>query len=331
VRPFVALHIAGWLVVLGLFTASDLSSSSGYPFIAAAADASTQTVVGFALTSALWAGYRRVRLPARPAWLSVGAVAASVLGAGLWCLTSYLLWHRGEESEYGWLGGELFMDVVLLLAWHGAALSARSLLRAATAERLAQEARLAALRYQINPHFLFNALNSAIAMIDEDPARAQAMLTRLASLLRLTLRDTAATTTIDEELDVIERYIEIERVRFEEKLQVRVEASPRARACRLPPLLLHALVENAIKYGMRTSPMPLEVSIEAELEGAALRVEVANSGKLVEQRPEAVGLTNVRGRLEALYAGRHTFALTEDDGRVRARIHIDRPEGAEGE
>jgi hypothetical protein len=328
-------HPAGWLVYLALTLAADLVLSGRSSLSWSLRYATTEAILGCTISSGLWWLYAHVRLPKRATLLAAGALAMTIAGALVWFVLESLL----AEPPLGELLGlevtsftslevwtkDTFDYCVILLAWHGGALALRGLRRAAEAERLAQEARLAALRYQLNPHFLFNTLNSAIALTYEDVGRARRVLTLLGNLLRDTLKRDETTSTVGDELAVIERYVEIERLCHEGKLRVDIGASDGARGCRVPPLLLHGLVENAIKHGMRSSPMPLHVELQADYDGRALRVEVVNSGAL-GGRTEGTGLKNLRGRLDALYAGRHRFSLAERDGRVRATIEIDDPE-----
>jgi hypothetical protein len=296
-------------------------------------EALTLGVIGLAVSSGLWSVYRRLPRLHGVAVYAVAGAGAFVGSAAWFALVNLLDWalaypYYDPPLDYGAVG--LFSTWLLyfftMLAWHTAILALRAFARAADAERLASEARLLALRYQLNPHFLFNALNSVIAMIDEDPKRAQTMLTMLSSLLRQTLQqDAASMIALDQELDMVGRYVEIEQVRFADNLCVENEVSDAARQCAVPPLLVHALVENAIKHGMRTSTMPLKTALTATYEDDLLRIEVSNTGSL-EPRGEGVGLRNVADRLDALYPGRHRFSVDEHDAAVHAVVEIQAPE-----
>jgi hypothetical protein len=323
-------QLVGWLLVGCVMYAFELASTHGeLGQLHLLYDGGSLALGGLAVSSGLLWLYRRIGVPGRTPRLVAGAVAGSLVGALVW----YALLHTVDSLvvvdtleipfELTWwdLAGDLVLFVFMMSAWHAAALAVRATYRAAHAERLAQQARLEALQYQLNPHFLFNALNSAVAMIDEDPARAQRMLTLLSALLRHTLRRDAGTSTLGEELDVIARYLEIEGVRFEDKLAVSVDVPDALRTCSVPPLLLHALVENAVKHGMQTSPMPLRVSLAARRDGDMLAIEVRNTGRL-ERGEGGIGLRNIAGRLDAMFPGRHRFGLDEDDGWVRAVLSV---------
>jgi hypothetical protein len=172
-------------------------------------------------------------------------------------------------------------------------------------EVAARESELRALRAQLNPHFLFNSLNSINALVGSDPEGARRMCERLGDFLRRTLalgaRDDVA---LAEELELVERYLAIEQVRFGERLRVERDFAPDALACRVPPLLLQPLVENAVKHGVAGRIDGGAVRLTARLRGDALLLEVHNPvDEDAPGRPGAgMGLENVRRRLEAFGA-----------------------------
>jgi hypothetical protein len=327
--PFI-LQTLGWTLVAALDFALGRAASGDTPAAWSAYASVVLGLFGFAITSALFFVYRRW-LPARGVRLVAGVVAGAFVGTTIWYVLANRLDRAVDYPAYESLVDGLFgrgmLFFFIMLAWHAALLALRAAERAARAERLAQEARLDALRYQLNPHFLFNALNSAVTLIDEDPPRAQKMLELLSSLLRRTLyEDTSAETTLARELDVIGRYVEIQRVRFEDKLSVGIDVPAEAARCAMPPLLLHALVENAVKHGMQTSTkMPVEIQLTASYDGVALRIEVSNTGHMASGNDRGVGLRSVTDRLDTLYPGRHSFSIVEHGGAVRATMEIRSP------
>ncbi|MEQ1834128.1 MAG: histidine kinase [Candidatus Eisenbacteria bacterium] len=172
-------------------------------------------------------------------------------------------------------------------------------------EVTAREAELRALRAQLNPHFLFNSLNSINALVGTDPEGARRMCEGLGDFLRRTLALGARdSVTLGEELALVERYLGIEQVRFGDRLRVERAVDPQATACQVPPLLLQPLVENAIKHGIQDLLEGGAVRIEARVEGAQLRVVVENpvDPEAPSRRGEGVGLANVRRRLEVFGA-----------------------------
>jgi hypothetical protein len=327
----VILQTLGWTLLAGLDFALGRATWPYTDIVWSAYTSLTLCLFGFAISSLLFFVYRRWLLPSRGALVAGGAIAGAFAGAAVWYVLTNLLDRAvdfpGYESLADGLFGRGMLLFFIMLAWHTALLALRAFERAARAERLAQEARLAALRYQLNPHFLFNALNSAVTLIDEDPPRAQKMLELLSSLLRKTLYDETTTqTTLDREIDLIGRYLDIQRVRFEDKLHVDVDVAAAAGRCEMPPLLLHALVENAVKHGMQTSAqLPVEIQLTATYDGNALRIEVTNTGRIVNGDGNGVGLRSVADRLDTLYPGRHSFSLMEHAGGVRATMEIRAP------
>jgi LytS/YehU family sensor histidine kinase len=301
----------------------------------------------------------RIRGVSQPATIAI-AVLASFALANVWLLLYDGLLHwRGVLPFEGWdsYGRAVLNKTPVLLAWSALYLGLKhrqDLLaereRALRATALAKEAQLEMLRYQLQPHFLFNALNSLRALIAEDPGRARDMVTELSGFLRYSLLPVGtADVGLGEEIASVRRYLTLEQVRYEERLQVAFEVEPAAESRRVPSFLLHPLAENAVKYGIRTSPTPLRVRIAARADGARLVVEIANTGRWLGERAggngagalagvrtaghplddgAGVGLANVRERLNRLYPGRHRFEVLQDDGWVRARIEI--TDGAAG-
>jgi two-component system, LytTR family, sensor kinase len=198
------------------------------------------------------------------------------------------------------------------------------------ARATAHEAQWMALRGQVNPHFLFNSLNSIQALIEESPARAQRAVSQLASLLRHSLSQSAsAVVPLGEGIEVILKYLAMEKIRFEENLVVRVEVQPDAAQWSIPGLLLHPFVDNAVKYGMQTSPLPLQVCIRASTIEGSLCLEVANTGHWLQadrdnypEESNGIGLRLVREHLEQTYRGRYQLACCVDNGWVVQRIQI---------
>jgi LytS/YehU family sensor histidine kinase len=190
-----------------------------------------------------------------------------------------------------------------------------------------REAELRALEAQMNPHFLFNCLNSIRGLVVENPAVAQDMITRLANILRYNLRrDLMHTVPLESEVEVVGDYLALESVRFEDRLRVQIDIDLEAGRVPIPPMFLQTLVENALKHGIAKLPAGGDLLIRAVLKPGALVVEVENPGQLAEAGPEAtqLGLANVRERLRILYGDRASLQLKNRDGRVAATVAIPR-------
>ena len=188
-----------------------------------------------------------------------------------------------------------------------------------------REAKLQALESQLNPHFLFNSLNSIRALVEMDPVRAQDMLTRLANVLRNSLlQDVKHTVPLGQELQIVSDYLALETVRFGDRLQAVVRVDEAAANCLIPPMVLQTLVENAVKYGVGQARGAGELRIDATVQDELLQLKVENSGSLRESTPEAIrlGLNNIRERLSLLYRDRAKLQLDSDSGWVRATVSI---------
>jgi len=197
--------------------------------------------------------------------------------------------------------------------------------------RLATEAELRALRAQINPHFLFNALTTLGHLIQTAPPRALETLLRLTALLRSVLRSDGEMTTLGREIELVEAYLDIERARFDERLRVSIDVPPSLRAISVPPLILQPLVENAVKHGIAPERRGGEVRVSARLDGANLALAVEDTGagasaeRLRRGRQSGVGLANVERRLACQYGPSATLSIVSAPGegtRVEIRMPI---------
>jgi hypothetical protein len=207
--------------------------------------------------------------------------------------------------------------------------------RASQLEQSLTEARLLALRYQVNPHFLFNALNSAIGLAQREPARVTPFLYRLATFLRAALRaERTLTVPLAEEVEKLSAYLDVEKIRFEERLEVALDVPAGLGQCRVPELILQPLVENAIKHGLSQTTKSCRLRLRAWREADRLQLEVANTGRLDAsmlpgKHDGGIGLTNLRERLHLLYQDRGKLTLTEAEGWVYARLSLPADETVE--
>jgi two-component system LytT family sensor kinase len=207
----------------------------------------------------------------------------------------------------------------LLIYWAIVALvHARDYARDAQEHRMrAAEARLQALTQQLRPHFLFNTLNAIVELIHEDPDAAERMVGRLADLLRRTLEtDGAVEVPLATELELVNRYLEIEAVRFQDRLRVRWEIASETRAAGVPAMILLPLVENAVRHGIAARPGPGQVGIRARREDGTLRVEVWDDGPglladAASGTRRGIGLANTEARLLQLYGPAQRLELVD--------------------
>jgi two-component system, LytTR family, sensor kinase len=189
-------------------------------------------------------------------------------------------------------------------------------LRASQLEAALARARVHALRMQLHPHFLFNALHALSELIHRDPRAADRMVTRLGDMLRATLDSGGAEEVpLRQELALLERYLDIERIRFADRLEVDIRIEPECLAAAVPNLILQPLVENAIRHGIGSRPGAHRVEICASVSGECLRVCVRDDGAgLADGAATGVGLGNSRARLEKLYGPRGKLELSNVDG-----------------
>src|SRR5947209_7560732 len=195
-------------------------------------------------------------------------------------------------------------------------------LRASQLETQLTQAQLQALKMQLQPHFLFNTLHSISALVHRDPETADRMIARLGDFLRLTLENSGAQeVSLQKELEFLRCYLDIERVRFQDRLTTRLDIEPRALDASVPNLILQPIVENALRHGVAPRAAPGHVEISAKRGERALRIQVRDNGPGLSAITapddgfrEGLGLTNTRARLARLYGAAHRFELEDAPG-----------------
>ncbi len=227
-----------------------------------------------------------------------------------------------DRTVFAWLTG--FRTYILLstvalhftiyfaivAAAHGFEYYRRSREREQLEARLA-ETRLQLLSMQLQPHFLFNTLNTISELVHDDPDAADRMIAGLSELLRKTLDlGEAQEVTLDEELRVLDLYLDIQRIRFGDRLQVHIDAPADLRTTRVPALLLQPLVENSIRHGLAASTSAGRIEIRARRDHGRLEIDVIDDGETIGAEPrKGLGLQNVRARLDALYGASSELEL----------------------
>jgi two-component system LytT family sensor kinase len=328
-RAFWMLQSFGWTGYFVLRSLGGLANAMGFLFIVPTA---LSTATGYSLTLLMAAIYRRL-IHQKPAvtWgasiiiLLIASAAFSTIE--VWAhATFYRIGKMPEGIEFL---GAILLDFAVLAAWSALyyGINFYLLLEEQTdqlskLETQASSAQLAMLRYQLNPHFLFNTLNSISTLVLlKQTDRANVMLSRLSSFLRYTLvNEPTAQVTLAQEVETLKLYLEIEKMRFEERLQPKFDIDPLVSRARLPSLLLQPLVENAIKYAVTPKEEGAEISVEARLAGERVQITVSDTGPGLNEagtRPISslgVGLANIRDRLAQAYGADHRFDIQSDRG-----------------
>jgi len=188
---------------------------------------------------------------------------------------------------------------------------------------LVKELELKTIKSHINPHFIFNALNSIRALIDENPARARDAVTGLSKLLRSSMQsEHLETVSLEEELGILRDYLALEHIRFEDRLRVEMHIDEMTLDLRVPPMMLQTLVENAIKHGVSQSVSGGDIDIRSSLSDDGFEIVVRNSGTLKEAiSQQGFGISSTENRLKLQYGGRASFSIGNvEGGFVEARI-----------
>jgi two-component system LytT family sensor kinase len=186
------------------------------------------------------------------------------------------------------------------------------------------EIELNSFKAQMNPHFMFNSLNSIRALVDENPDKAKHAITMLSGILRNNLMlGKKQTVPLREELDLVNKYLTLEKIRFEERLIIEMEISPETFSVEVPAFMLQTIVENGIKHGISKRIEGGRLHVNALIDGDYLVIKVINSGHLLpEERGEGIGINNTKKRLEILYNGKASFDIRTENQEVQAVLVI---------
>jgi signal transduction histidine kinase len=305
--------VIGWLPVWALYTTLIVSAHPDSRFIFAAF-VSVRAVFSAAILGVVVHRLSR-RLPwphpMRISFLAIHIVAAVVFAISWMLLTSLIESAiRGRHvivaSPYG-ITPYLILGIWLYVMVTGVVYASQAAERASRAEAIAARSQLAALRAQLNPHFLFNALHTVVQLIPLDPKQASHAAEQLAALLRVTLEQDRDVVSLAEEWSFVEKYLEIEAMRFGDRLRIKAEMNDSARNASLPSFALQTLVENAVRHGAAPRVDATEISIGARIVDDVLQVTVADTGSGMNPGANGnggSGLQRLRDRLAVMYGGR---------------------------
>lgn len=197
-------------------------------------------------------------------------------------------------------------------------------LRQAQLQTSLKESQLNTLKGQINPHFMFNSLNNIRGLMLEDVDKARSMLTSLSETLRYSLtKNNVASIALEDELEMVDNYVEISKIQFEDRLQFETHIDEKSLTKQIPPMIIQMLVENAIKHGISNLKSGGKVVLTTEVTSEFLKIEVTNSGTIQKhENSTQLGLKNIEQRLDLLYSNQATFNLKEIENQVIATINI---------
>lgn len=342
IRTSRAQHLLFWLgwiffaLVLGALLTSSGAMPEEHAFVLGAILAGVAQIS----SSAAIFSCRTAPLARTPVWrvLLIHITAAQVLTV-CWVKIGSII-AREMDAISGWAGtyneftqkagllysaGEFYylLGVAVQYALIAQKASQDAQERAVESSVRAREAELSALKAQINPHFLYNSLNSISALTSIDPTRAREMCVSLADFLRLTLgMGEKSVIPLSEEMSLLEKYCAIEKVRFGERLTVKEEVQEEAKECLLPPLLLQPLFENAVVHGIAQMPEGGWIRLQASRNGERVSVTVENSWdpEAGSSRKNGVGLKNVQRRLEARYGNEAQLQASAEDNVFRVNM-----------
>src|SRR6476620_11182618 len=326
-RAFWILQSIGWSGYFFLRSMSGFANSMGWMWLI---HTLLLTATGYSLTLLMASLFRRL-IKMTPVWTLVLSLAAVMLASMAFSVIetwSYATFLKPNAKPVGveYLGA-ILLNFSLLAAWAALyyginyyILLEEQITQRERLEGQASSAQLAMLRYQLNPHFLFNTLNSISTLVLlKQTERANAMLALLASFLRYTLANEAtAKVTLAQEVETLKLYLEIEKMRFEDRLRPHFRIESETIGARLPSLLLQPLIENAIKYAVTPAENGADIWLTASREGQAVRIEVADNGngdgsEIAASPSTGVGLANIRDRLSQAYGAAHRFETKQND------------------
>ena len=299
-------------------------------------------LLGFLITLFMRYLYRRINFKKKSfLHISFVIIIVSVIFSHIWfysdaIISTYFLFSDMliTRSFLYWEGVTI-ERIPIMIAWSGIYFVVKiwqewnqEKEHAEKADLLAQKAQLQMLRYQLNPHFLFNVLNSIRALIEEDKEKAKEVITTLSEFLRYTLVSrNLIYVPFKNELEAIKQYFNIQKIRYEEKLEIHYDIDDEAEDFQVLSFSVYPLVENAVKYGMKTSTLPLKIWIFANIFPDSFTIEIKNTGKWIETNLNndtgtGTGLENVKKRLSNAFPGKHSFKIDKSEDTVSVIIKI---------
>ena len=265
-------------------------------------------------------------------------ISSIIIGAIIYLILFFVDLATGtydhEKFKIGVLLAELFQFFIVIFLWeliyfavHYFENYKRVQIESLIWEAAVKDFELKTLKSQLNPHFMFNALNSIRALIQVDPSSAQTAVTKLSNILRYSLKmERIETVPLGEEIQTVGDYLALESIRFEERLKYNIEFDPKSGSIEIPPMMIQTLVENGIKHGISKRTAGGNISVKSEVINSHLHVKIINSGHLEEslmQSSQGFGLNNTKHRLHLLYGETASFSIKNvGENEVQAELVI---------
>lgn len=291
-------------------------------------------VLGFAVTHLMRYLYKQTRLlTLQIVFQILFVVAATMFFAFAWAfltmwLENSLGWELEQMSQLSLLnktirtslGFFLILAIwnLIYFAYHFVLKSRQEQLDRMRLQGMVKELELKTIKAHINPHFIFNALNSIRALVDENPERARTAITELSNILRSSMQaEKAETTPLEKELNIVKDYLALEHIRFEDRLQVEYDIDEDTLDQPVPPMMLQTLVENAIKHGISKQKDGGRIKIISDFKNDKHQLIIQNTGKLNgSSNPDGFGLASTRNRLKLLYGSKASFQIYDKNGNI---------------
>ena len=338
-RNFWIAQSIGWTLLAG--TNLGVQYLAGFPMEIILYNSVTPMLVGFLITTLYRYAIRRLDWRK---WnlgkMLILLVGSTLLVSAVLQLASFIIVHALSEAKNFSLAtylSSMFFFSLIILSWNLIYFSIHYFNHWSEAEtekwKLAaemKEAQLASLKTQINPHFVFNTINNIRALILENKEKARDMLLHFSDLFRYSLKNAdQSTVELQEELEVVNQYLELLSIQFESKLQYEIRVEEGMGSIKIPPMILQLLVENAVKHGISQQSEGGHISIDMEKKADLFHISVQNTGKLNQSaaldKKMGVGLENIRRRLELIYEGKASLTISEVEETVHANIKIPMP------
>jgi hypothetical protein len=278
-------------------------------------------------------------------WLNLGlkkgifaiifsSIVSGIIYYGIVFGLSQLLHAREEEFKIGQLiagftnlSAIIFFWSLVYFAVHFFENYKKKEIESLIWEAAVKDYELKTLKSQLNPHFMFNAMNSIRALIEEDPESAKTAITKLSNLLRYSLKmERMELVPLEDEIENVKDYLDLERIRFEERLKYQVNIDSKSRKIEIPPMMIQTLVENGIKHGISKKTEGGEISVLSRVDNSHLYVQIKNSGRFYEEdlkKSKGFGVSNTKHRLSLIYGEKAKFEIkNENSEKVIAEIEI---------